>query len=133
MKNVKSLKVSIPVKFRENLIKRFTYENGIPDPDFECQGIKKIPIECPLCKEFKNPLCAKCPFKKFETRSEKGCLRWIREVLNLKSIYELPFDLTVSDMIYWYVENDEKVKETLNMLKEKAKELIVWKYPRVKK
>jgi len=125
-----SLKVRVPERFMEQLSKRFSYESASV-VSYGSDVFKKIDIPCPLCQEYQAFGCKKCPFYKFKKLKDDekiifGCNRWLKKVLNLKSIGDLPFRFFPGSGISWSMEKDEEVKKCLNLLREKAKELIKW-------
>jgi len=126
------LKVYIPIRFKEQLERRFSYENRTQKQEF----IHRISVPCPLCEGFRK--CDYCPFTDWAKRAGiyidicygKTTIRlgpcwaktWIVMVLEGKNPY---FQLTFEN-VSWPVQVNEQVKDQFNRLRKAAEGNIVW-------
>ena len=111
------LRVQIPERFREGILRRFDPANATVSG-----GWWKILVPCGLCKEFNvaSQRCKGCPFGTFDPGL--GCSKWIRTVLGVT-----PLHFTCdANSVRWTKEDDTLVRQRLTKLRARAEELIEW-------
>lgn len=112
------LKVNVPRRFEVLLKRRFDSNNAE-----QTEGMSIIPINCPVCEAFycENGVCTRCPFNKFRGRITAGCVVWVRKALDEPLMFHIMYSY-----IFWNLKNNRKARKQIAMLRERAKELIVF-------
>lgn len=108
------LTVKIKKKFKRDLSFRFNPANAKEQKNDYYFSIKR---DCPLCEVYEK--CANCPFEIFKTKTKKGCVEWVDNVIGKNNFY-----LWVN--VEWVFGNDKQARQQLKELRAKARELITF-------
>jgi len=109
------LKIQIPARFKQPLLDRFDLNKVQKNGEwYEIAG------HCPLCKEY--PVCIGCPFARGNSNEHNTyCTSWIYNFLGKNPLFHLG-----SDSVFWTSKNNELARKQIQLLLQKAEELIEW-------